>query len=133
METYIHAAENAREHGNHQLAADVFASLLMTPLDDPGFQGICLQHCEIVSLWLTSSGVKNLTVTECIVQHRAISDTGTSNVQIKDCIVDSGDAFLGPASVKGRTGLRACFMNLRTTEADVDFIIERLATLVAQP
>jgi aromatic-L-amino-acid decarboxylase len=46
-------------------------------------------------------------------------------------LVDSGDAFLGPASVKGRTGLRACFMNLRTTEADVDFIIERLASLAA--
>jgi hypothetical protein len=47
--------------------------------------------------------------------------------------VDSGDAFLGPASAKGRTGLRACYMNLRTTEADVDFIVERLATLAGQP
>jgi hypothetical protein len=41
-------------------------------------------------------------------------------------LIDSGDAFLGPALVKGRTGLRACFMNLRTTEADVDFIVARL-------
>ena len=41
-------------------------------------------------------------------------------------LVDSGLAFLGPAYVKGRTGLRACFMNLRTTEADVDLILDRL-------
>ena len=40
-------------------------------------------------------------------------------------LVDSGDAFLGPASVKGRIGLRACFMNLRTSPADVDFIVDR--------
>lgn len=42
-------------------------------------------------------------------------------------LVDSGTAFLGPASVKGRMGLRACFMNLRTTEADVDLILDQLA------
>lgn len=40
-------------------------------------------------------------------------------------LVDSGDAFLGPAAVKGRIGLRACFMNLRTTPADVDIIVDR--------
>jgi len=61
----------------------------------------------------------------------ALDDAG--NRRVLKQLVDSGDAFLGPASVKGRTGLRACFMNLRTTEADVDFIIERLATLAAQP
>lgn len=44
-------------------------------------------------------------------------------------LVDSGDAFLGPARVKGRVGLRACFMNLRTTETDVDFILDRLQAM----
>jgi glutamate/tyrosine decarboxylase-like PLP-dependent enzyme len=61
----------------------------------------------------------------------SLDDAG--NRRVLKQLVDSGDAFLGPASVKGRTGLRACFMNLRTTEADVDFIVERLATLAAQP
>ncbi len=46
-------------------------------------------------------------------------------------LLDSGAAFLGPASVKGRTGLRACFMNLRTTEADVDVILDTLHDLAA--
>jgi aromatic-L-amino-acid decarboxylase len=55
------------------------------------------------------------------------------NRRVLKQLVGSGDAFLGPASVKGRTGLRASFMNLRATEADVDFIIDRVATLAAQP
>ena len=42
-------------------------------------------------------------------------------------LVESGLAFLGPASVKGRLGLRACFMNLRTTELDVDATMNALA------
>jgi aromatic-L-amino-acid decarboxylase len=54
------------------------------------------------------------------------------NRRILKELVDSGTAFLGPASVKGRTGLRACFMNLRTTEADVKVILDRLEALVAQ-
>jgi aromatic-L-amino-acid/L-tryptophan decarboxylase len=44
-------------------------------------------------------------------------------------LVDGGTAFLGPASVKGRLGLRACFMNLRTTQADVDLIMDEIARL----
>ena len=44
-------------------------------------------------------------------------------------LVDSGTAFLGPATVKGRSGLRSCFMNLRTTEADVDLILDRLSEI----
>ena len=47
-------------------------------------------------------------------------------------LVDSGDAFLGPASVKGETGLRACFMNLRTTEADVSLILDRLERIARE-
>lgn len=44
-------------------------------------------------------------------------------------LVEGGTAFLGPASVKGRIGLRACFMNLRTTRADVDLIMDEIARL----
>lgn len=51
------------------------------------------------------------------------------NRAVLKALVDSGDAFLGPASVKGRIGLRACFMNLRTSYADIDFIIERVGQI----
>ena len=46
-------------------------------------------------------------------------------------LVDSGEAFLGPASVKGRTGLRACFMKLRTRHQDIDFILDRTGDIAA--
>ena len=58
---------------------------------------------------------------------RALDEAG--NRRTLQALLDSGAAFLGPASVKGRTGLRACFMNLRTTEADVDPILDRLVAL----
>jgi glutamate/tyrosine decarboxylase-like PLP-dependent enzyme len=46
-------------------------------------------------------------------------------------LVDSGLAFLGPASVKGRFGMRACFMNLRTRTGDVELIMDELARLAS--
>ena len=61
---------------------------------------------------------------------RGIDDGGQKRVL--QALLDSGKAFLGPASVKGRTGLRACFMNLRTTEADVDLILDMLEELAAR-
>jgi glutamate/tyrosine decarboxylase-like PLP-dependent enzyme len=41
-------------------------------------------------------------------------------------------AFLGRAQVKGRFCLRACFMNLRTTRADVDRIVDGMIRLGRQ-
>ncbi|MBK7600270.1 MAG: hypothetical protein IPJ07_17830 [Acidobacteria bacterium] len=55
---------------------------------------------------------------------RALDDAG--NRRVLKSLVDGGDAFLGPAVVKGRSGLRACFMNLRTERSDVNFILDRL-------
>jgi glutamate/tyrosine decarboxylase-like PLP-dependent enzyme len=54
-----------------------------------------------------------------------------ANRRVLDRLVQGGVAFLGPAAVKGRVGLRACFMNLRTTEADVDLILDTVAALAA--
>lgn len=48
------------------------------------------------------------------------------NRAVLKCLVDRGAAFLGPASVNVRFGLRACFMNLRTTQADVEFVMEKI-------
>jgi len=44
-------------------------------------------------------------------------------------LVDGGTAFLGPASLKGRFGFRACFMNLRTSKSDIDLIMDELVML----
>jgi len=61
---------------------------------------------------------------------RALDDAG--NRRVLKSLVDGGDAFLGPALVKGRGGLRACFMNLRTERSDVDFILDRLQELTGE-
>ncbi len=58
---------------------------------------------------------------------RALDDDGNRTVLQR--LVDGGSAFLGPAAVRGRFGLRACFMNLRTTPQDVDAIMDELARL----
>lgn len=55
-----------------------------------------------------------------------------ANRAVLKALVDSGLAFLGPASVKGQFGLRACFMNLRTTKADVELIMDEIARLAAE-
>jgi len=44
-------------------------------------------------------------------------------------LVEGGTAFLGPASVKGRFAMRACFMNLRTEPSDVEFIMNEVLRL----
>ncbi|MCX6606385.1 MAG: pyridoxal-dependent decarboxylase [Acidobacteria bacterium] len=56
-----------------------------------------------------------------------------ANRRVLTALLDSGTAFLGPASVKDTTGLRACFMNLRTTRADIDRILDHLEHLASQP
>jgi aromatic-L-amino-acid/L-tryptophan decarboxylase len=61
---------------------------------------------------------------------RRLDDAG--NRAVLGTLVDSGDAFLGPARVKGRFGIRACFMNLRTSEADVEFILDQVTRIAAQ-
>jgi aromatic-L-amino-acid decarboxylase len=58
---------------------------------------------------------------------RHLDDEG-NRVVLKQ-LVKSGFAFLGPASVKGRFGMRACFMNLRTRTEDIELIMNELARL----
>lgn len=44
-------------------------------------------------------------------------------------LAGEGTALLGPVSINGRMGLRACVTNYRTTREDIDLVIERLAQL----
>jgi aromatic-L-amino-acid/L-tryptophan decarboxylase len=41
-------------------------------------------------------------------------------------LVDEGTALLGPVQLNGRDGIRACITNYRTTESDIDLVIDRL-------
>jgi aromatic-L-amino-acid decarboxylase len=42
---------------------------------------------------------------------------------------EEGTALVGPVVLRGRTGIRACIANYRTTVADIDLIVDRLVAL----
>jgi aromatic-L-amino-acid decarboxylase len=44
-------------------------------------------------------------------------------------LLDEGTAVLGPVSLDGRPGIRACIANYRTTHADIDLIVGRLSDI----
>jgi len=44
-------------------------------------------------------------------------------------LVEEGTAFLIPARVGGRPGIRACVTNYRTTHADIDLVVTRLSDI----
>ena len=47
-------------------------------------------------------------------------------------LVEEGTAFLIPAHINGRPGIRACVTNYRTTHADIDLIMARLSGITRQ-
>jgi len=67
-------------------------------------------------------------VFNCVCFHLRHLDDEGNRVVLKQ-LVDSGFAFLGPASVKGRFGMHACFMNLRNRTEDIKLIMNELARL----
>ena len=60
---------------------------------------------------------------------RLVGLSDDENKSVLKRLVDSGTAFLGPASLNGRFGIRVCFMNLRTSENDIELIMNKLAAL----
>ncbi|MFI6908781.1 pyridoxal phosphate-dependent decarboxylase family protein [Nonomuraea sp. NPDC050394] len=52
--------------------------------------------------------------------------TDADHTAILTTLANEGTALLGPASLGGRTGIRACVTNYRTTHADIDLIVNRL-------
>ena len=68
-----------------------------------------------------------VTFTAVCFRHRGLDEAG--NAELLRAVIDSGVAYLGPARVREKPGLRACFTNLRTTDADVDTVVEAVARL----
>ena len=58
---------------------------------------------------------------------RGADDAG--NRRILADLVEEGTALLGPVSINGRFGMRACVTNFRTTREDVDLILRRLTQI----
>jgi len=71
-----------------------------------------------------------VTFTAVCFRHRQLDEAG--NAELLRAVLDSGVAYLGPARVAGVLGLRACFTNLRTTDQDVETVLEAVARLGAE-
>jgi aromatic-L-amino-acid/L-tryptophan decarboxylase len=59
--------------------------------------------------------------------------TSADNQTVLTRLVEEGTALLGPVRISGRDGIRACIANYRTTEADVDIVLDRVLQLARQP
>jgi glutamate/tyrosine decarboxylase-like PLP-dependent enzyme len=70
--------------------------------------------------------VAPVTLTAVCFRARGLDEEGQALLLKR--IVESGLALLGPARVKGRFCLRACMTNLRTSKADIDRVVEALAS-----
>ena len=55
-----------------------------------------------------------------------------TNQRLLAALTAEGTALLGPVSLNGRTGLRACVTNYRTTKEDLDRAVERLVELASR-
>jgi aromatic-L-amino-acid/L-tryptophan decarboxylase len=54
---------------------------------------------------------------------------GASSHTVLARLAEEGTAILGPVSINGRDGIRACIMNHRTTESDITLVMDRLLQL----
>ncbi len=52
-----------------------------------------------------------------------------ANQRLLAALTAEGTALLGPVTLNGRAGLRACVTNYRTRKEDLDLVVERLAAL----
>jgi aromatic-L-amino-acid decarboxylase len=61
------------------------------------------------------------------VRLRGIDDDGNRAALAQ--LVASGIALLGPVRLRGRSGIRCCIANYRTTRADIDLVVDALVEL----
>ena len=54
---------------------------------------------------------------------------GASSQIVLKRLEEEGTALLGPVHINGRDGIRACITNHRTTESDIDLVLDRLLQL----
>ncbi len=61
---------------------------------------------------------------------KGLGDEG--HAQLLRRLLDSGVAHLGPARIRGEPALRACITNLRSTEADLDQVVDAVLALARE-
>jgi glutamate/tyrosine decarboxylase-like PLP-dependent enzyme len=58
---------------------------------------------------------------------QGVTDVNTFNRQLLDIVQREGRVFLTSTDLNGQTALRACIVNFRTTEADLDVLLDVIA------
>ncbi|MEM7355639.1 MAG: pyridoxal-dependent decarboxylase [Acidobacteriota bacterium] len=53
----------------------------------------------------------------------------TLNRHILETLLDEGQIYMSPTTLDGRYSLRICIVNFRTTEADIDFLLDEVVRL----
>lgn len=74
-------------------------------------------------LQLLANGLSIVVFRYVPAENTAEADLNRINTALLDCIQSSGELFLSNAVLDGRFGLRVCFVNFRTREADLDAMI----------
>jgi aromatic-L-amino-acid/L-tryptophan decarboxylase len=58
---------------------------------------------------------------------QGVGDLNTFNKQLAEIVQREGQAYLTTTELNGQTVLRACIVNFRTTEADLDILLDAVA------
>lgn len=74
---------------------------------------------------LTAAGP--LSICCFIYRPEGVADVEKLNRQLVPLLQDSGEAFLAGTELNGNFALRACIVNFRTTEADLDRLLDAIA------
>ncbi|MGW6459183.1 pyridoxal phosphate-dependent decarboxylase family protein [Streptomyces sp. NPDC055078] len=59
--------------------------------------------------------------------------TDADHTAVLGTLIEEGTALLGPARLGERQGIRVCVTNYRTTRADIDLIVDRVAAIARGP
>jgi aromatic-L-amino-acid decarboxylase len=86
------------------------------------FQILCPRHLSVVCFRYVPPGTRWPTESEDKILDRL-------NLALVEALRESGRAFLSSTRLNGRVALRFCFVNWRTTNADVEEVVHLVTTL----
>jgi len=97
--------------------------LQMRVTEHPDFEALT-QHLSITTFRYVPADLQHTTGTDDRESYLA-----RLNQELLSRVERSGEAFLSNAMVNGRFALRACIVNFRTSEADIDALVPLLARI----
>jgi aromatic-L-amino-acid decarboxylase len=103
--------------------SDAFRTAADQTLDLARYLADRVRDCEELELMAPAP------LTAVCIRLRGATDA--DHTEILAQLAREGTALLGPATVNGRQGIRACITNYRTRREDVDLVVDRLCELAA--